>query len=142
MSKREKKRQKYEKNYFKKNPCLDPFTCLNCGWYVIPDQAGTSHRNHCPNCLSSKHVDESPGDRKARCGGRMQAVSVWLRPDSEWAIIHHCTQCGKMGSNRIAADDNPMKLMALAIKPLASDKLKQKQMKKMIGTMERISNFL
>lgn len=25
--------------------------------------------NHCPNCLSSKHVDEMPGDREAKCGG-------------------------------------------------------------------------
>ncbi|HIF95220.1 MAG TPA: RNHCP domain-containing protein [Myxococcales bacterium] len=24
---------------------------------------GTEHRNHCPNCLSSKHADEHPGHR-------------------------------------------------------------------------------
>ena len=29
-------------------------------------------------------------------------------------------QCGQMSSNRIAADDNPMKLMSIAMKPLTS----------------------
>ncbi|HJB08321.1 MAG TPA: RNHCP domain-containing protein, partial [Candidatus Enterocloster faecavium] len=37
----------------------------------------------------------------------------------EWAIIHRCRRCGQMSSNRIAADDNPMKLMSIAMKPLS-----------------------
>ena len=36
----------------------------------------------------------------------------------EWAIIHRCKRCGKLSSNRVAADDNPMKLMSIAMKPL------------------------
>ena len=27
--------------------------------------AGTQHRNHCPNCLTSLHLDNEPGDRAA-----------------------------------------------------------------------------
>ena len=36
--------------------------------------AGTQHRNHCPNCLSSLHLDIEPGDREADCGGIMDPV--------------------------------------------------------------------
>ena len=38
----------------------------------------------------------------------------------EWAIIHRCKRCGKLSSNRVAANDNPMKLMSIAMKPLCS----------------------
>jgi len=47
-------------------------------------------------------------------------VAVWVRKDGEWAIIHRCKRCGKLSSNRVAADDNPMKLMSIAMKPLCS----------------------
>lgn len=81
--------------------------------------AGTEQRNHCPNCLSSLHVDNEPGDRQANCGGIMDPVAVWVRKGGEWAIIHRCRRCGALSSNRIAADDNPMKLMSIAMKPVA-----------------------
>lgn len=82
--------------------------------------AGTQHRNHCPNCLTSLHLDNEPGDRAADCGGQMEPVAVWVRKGGEWAIVHRCTRCGTLRSNRTAADDNPMKLMSIALKPLAS----------------------
>lgn len=50
----------------------------------------------------------------------MDAVAVWVRKNGEWAIIHRCRQCGIMSSNRVAADDNPMKLMSIAMKPLTA----------------------
>ena len=84
--------------------------------------AGNDHRNHCPNCLSSLHVDEEPGDRASDCGGIMEPVAVWVRKGGEWAIIHRCKRCGKLSSNRVAADDNPMKLMSIAMKPLCRRK--------------------
>lgn len=56
--------------------------------------------------------------------------------NGEWAVIHRCTVCGKMGSNRIAADDNPMKLMALALRPYGSPRLDPKRIKNMVKTME------
>ena len=45
-------------------------------------------------------------------------MAVWVRKGGEWAIIHRCKRCGKLSSNRVAADDNPMKLMSIAMKPL------------------------
>ena len=48
----------------------------------------------------------------------MEPVSVWVKKYGEWAIIHRCRQCGKLSANRVAADDNPMKLMSIAMKPL------------------------
>ena len=41
--------------------------------------AGAQHRNHCPNCLISLHLDNEPGDRAADCGGQMEPVAVWVR---------------------------------------------------------------
>lgn len=116
---RENKKKTYQKNYYKNHPCAETFTCKVCGREVIPEGAGSQHRNHCPYCLSSKHLDIEPGDRAAECGGTMEPVAVWVRKNGEWAIIHRCKICGILSSNRIAADDNPMKLMSIAMKPVS-----------------------
>ena len=89
-----------------------------CTRPTTPQNAGSDHRNHCPNCLSSLHVDIEPGNRASDCGGIMEPVAVWVRRGGEWAIIHRCKRCGALSSNRVAADDNPMKLMSIAMKPL------------------------
>lgn len=115
---RENKRIKYSKGYYKNNPCKENFVCKVCGRPVVPEGAGSGHRNHCPNCLSSLHIDEEIGDRASDCGGIMEPIGVWVRKSGEWAIIHRCKRCGKISSNRTAADDNPMKLMSIALKPL------------------------
>lgn len=117
---RENKKRSYEKGYYKTHPCGETFTCKVCGRLVTPGEAGTDHRNHCPYCLSSQHLDIEPGDREADCGGVMEPIAVWVRKNGEWAIIHRCRICGALSSNRIAADDNPLKLMSLAVKPLSS----------------------
>ena len=87
---------------------------------MVPEAAGSGHRNHCPNCLSSLHVDEEPGDRASDCGGVMDPIGVWVRRDGEWALIHRCRVCGALRSNRAAGDDNPAKLLAIAARPLAA----------------------
>ena len=115
---RENKRKLYEKGYYKTHPCNETFTCKVCGWIVTPEGAGSGHRNHCPNCLSSLHLDVEPGDRAADCGGIMDAVAAWGRKNGEWAVVHRCRRCGALSSNRVAADDNPVKLMGIALKPL------------------------
>lgn len=76
---RENKRKQFQKGYYKTHGCSDIFTCKVCGRQVVPEGAGSSHRNHCPNCLSSLHVDIEPGDRESDCGGIMEPVSVWVR---------------------------------------------------------------
>ncbi len=116
---RENKRKLLDKNYYRENPSDEPFKCQFCGRLVTSQNAGTRHRNHCPYCLCSKHLDIVPGDRAADCGGTMEPIAVWVRKNGEWAVIHRCRVCGALSSNRIAADDNPLKLMSLAVKPLA-----------------------
>ncbi len=115
---RENKRRLYEKGYYKTHPCNEVFTCRLCGRTVVPEGAGSDHRNHCPNCLTSLHVDVEPGDRASDCGGLMDAIALWVRKNGECAVIHRCRRCGALSSNRVAADDNPMKLMSIALKPL------------------------
>lgn len=96
------------------------FVCQACGAVIAQEGAGSRHRNHCPKCLASLHLDEQPGDRASLCKGVMDAIGVWVRKDGEWAILHRCRKCGAIHSNRIAADDNPIKLVSIALKPLAS----------------------
>ena len=117
---RDNKKKSYTKGYYKDHPCSDTFECKHCGRTVVPEGAGSDHRNHCPYCLFSQHLDITPGDREADCGGVMEPIAVWVRKNGEWAIIHRCKVCGALSSNRIAADDNPMKLMSLAMKPVSS----------------------
>lgn len=69
---RENKRKRYSKGYFKTHSATDAFTCKGCGRLVVPEGAGSSHRNHCPYCLHSLHLDEEPGDRASTCHGRME----------------------------------------------------------------------
>lgn len=111
-------RQKRELD-FRHAPCTDSFTCKVCGALVTPEDAGSDHRNHCPQCLSSVHVDNRPGDRASLCKGVMDPIGVWVRKNGEWAVIHRCRSCGALCSNRIAADDNPTLLMSIALRPLA-----------------------
>ena len=58
----EYKRRHIRKDYYKDHPCRDTFVCKVCGNSVAPDGAGGVHRNHCPNCLSSVHLDNKPGE--------------------------------------------------------------------------------
>ena len=96
------------------------FICERCSQTVSPDVAGTAHRNHCPRCLWSLHVDMRPGDRRCGCKGVMEPIAVSVRYKGEWAIVHHCKRCAGVRINRIAGDDNELALMSLAVRPLAA----------------------
>ncbi|WP_460745709.1 RNHCP domain-containing protein [Nocardiopsis oceani] len=101
-------------------PVAESFRCAHCRLDVPLRALGTAHRNHCPHCLTSLHVDgRVPGDRVADCHGRMAATSVSARPDGEWLIIHRCLSCGELSANRVAGDDNARALVRLAVRPLA-----------------------
>jgi hypothetical protein len=95
------------------------FRCRHCRLDVSTEAPGTAHRNHCPNCLWSRHLDVVPGDRAAGCAAAMEAIAVCVRADGEWALVHRCTGCSAVRLNRIAGDDNPLALMRLAVRPLA-----------------------
>lgn len=94
------------------------FTCLHCGAVISPTPEGSKHRNHCPHCLWSRHVDLRTGDRRSGCRGPMEPVGIWVRPDGEWALLHSCRTCGLIRANRIAGDDDNRALLALALTPL------------------------
>ena len=87
----------------------------------MPEQApGTAYRNHCPNCLWSRHVDDdTPGDRESDCGSLMEPIGITVRRSGEWVLVHRCAGCDVINLNRTAGDDNPLVLLRLAVKPLA-----------------------
>lgn len=96
------------------------FTCIRCGSAVALHAHGTRHRNHCPACLWSRHVDDHIGDRLAPCGGAMEPLAVVVAETGEWSLMHRCKGCGRMRLNRIAGDDSELALLALALRPLAN----------------------
>ena len=97
----------------------DSFRCHHCGLDVPAQAPGTAHRNHCPNCLWSRHVDNRPGDRAADCGASMEPVAIAVRGGGEWVIVHRCRGCDTAHLNRSAGDDSPLLLLRLALRPLA-----------------------
>ena len=96
------------------------FRCGRCQ-LDVPEQApGTAHRNHCPNCLWSRHVDDdTPGDRESDCGSLMEPIGITVRGSGEWVLVHRCAGCDVINLNRTAGDDSPLVLLRLAVKPLA-----------------------
>lgn len=96
------------------------FRCGHCRLDVSTHAIGTEHRNHCPNCLWSRHLDDdSPGDRASECGSLMEPIAISVRGAGEWVVVHRCTGCHTLSLNRTAGDDNPLILLRLAVRPLA-----------------------
>ena len=91
-------------------------TCANCGKVFDLSLKGSKHRDHCPHCLCSLHVDTKPGVRKAWCGtgeyGSSDFKSSILRPIARSSpqlptyIKYQCEKCGKEKINIQAFDDN------------------------------------
>ncbi len=49
----------------------------------------------------------------------MEPIGIEVRHDGEWAIIHRCTGCHILRTNRIGGDDDERALLALALRPIA-----------------------
>lgn len=116
------------------------FTCKHCGRYVSARTAvsGVVNRNHCPYCLHSRHVDLfKPGDRLCACKGVMAPIGLTVKRsrdkyarglNGELMLVHRCTACGTLSINRIAADDDTLKILESlerALENLAQDCLVQ-----------------
>lgn len=86
----------------------EDFTCEHCGHAV----KGNGYTNHCPKCLWSKHVDVNPGDRAAKCGGLMKAVS-YEKNSEGFTILHQCVICGYQKRNKLSPDDDLARLSEL-----------------------------
>ena len=90
------------------------FRCRKCRQLIGAPASGGRHRNHCPNCLHSLHVDLShPGDRRSECHSLMRPRGIIERRNGEQMILHECLGCGKTQPTRVAADDSPLLLMRL-----------------------------
>lgn len=100
------------------------FRCMHCGAYVVSDPAYSAvrHRNHCPYCLWSRHLDHwRAGDRLSACKAPMKPLGLTFKQspkrynhgNGELMLCHQCTDCGTVSINRIAADDDPDRLYAL-----------------------------
>lgn len=78
------------------------FTCGRCGLGVAPlGRAGC--RNHCPRCLTSRHVDGGgPGDRASDCGALMTAVAARTEARRGIVLEHRCDTCGTVRVNKLA----------------------------------------
>ncbi|MCA9859303.1 MAG: RNHCP domain-containing protein [Thermomicrobiales bacterium] len=91
----------------------EAFKCGHCKTFVGPPISGGRHRNHCPLCLYSKHVDCTPGDRRNECRSLMKPVGTAFRRNGEQVIVHECLGCGDVRYCRAAADDHPLVCMRL-----------------------------
>lgn len=79
----------------------EDFKCEHCGMSV----KGNGYTNHCPQCLYSKHVDNSPGDRANLCGGLMKPIRI-EKKGKDYNIIHKCVICGIEKSNKAVKEDD------------------------------------
>ena len=91
----------------------EEFKCGRCKTFVGPPISGGRHRNHCPLCLHSKHVDHAPGDRKNECRSLMEPIGTAFRRNGEQVIVHRCLGCGEVRYCRAAADDHLLVCMRL-----------------------------
>ncbi|MCI8347132.1 MAG: RNHCP domain-containing protein [Bacilli bacterium] len=94
------------------NEIDESFTCEKCGFHV--ERLGYSCRDHCPNCLYSKHVDKNPGDRKNKCQGLLKPIGMEKFKDT-YKIVYLCEKCGKGHKNIMAKDDNMHVLINLSV---------------------------
>ena len=94
------------------------FTCGHCHRFIGLLPSGGSHRNHCPLCLYSRHVDETrSGDRASTCRALMEPIGAFQRPNGEHVLVHRCLGCGFERFNRIAADDDFDLVLSLPVLP-------------------------
>lgn len=98
----------------------EPFVCVHCGRQVPP--SGVTSRDHCPFCLTSRHVDRFPGDRANPCGGVLRPVSAEPHPKKGFVILYRCQTCGEIVRCRAVLSgccpDDTEKLIALTAHPM------------------------
>lgn len=93
----------------------EEFICEVCGKKVKP--LGYTARNHCPYCLSSKHLDINPGDRACTCHGILKPIAIEPTKKDSYKIVFKCQKCGEIKRNRIATDDNYDRILELMASP-------------------------
>jgi hypothetical protein len=114
------------------------FVCMHCHNFVSAQTAvsGVHNRNHCPYCLSSRHLDlYAAGDRLAACKARMQPIGLTLKrrhkkyarfDPGELMLVHRCDECNRLAINRVAADDDNEALLAIFHSSLQIDQHRER----------------
>ena len=75
----------------------EAFKCESCQKDV--PKAASSCRNHCPFCLSSKHVDTFPGDRANPCKGLLRAFAYSESSQKGLTLHFKCEKCAQITQN-------------------------------------------
>lgn len=91
----------------------EEFICENCGKHV--PKLEYSCRNHCNQCLHSKHVDKNPGDREEECRGVLEPIGLETNSKKGYVIIFKCKKCGEIRKNKAAEDDNMDLIIKLSV---------------------------
>ena len=94
----------------------EDYICDVCGDEV--KALGYTARDHCPNCLASKHVDINPGDRACECKGILEAIGIEKSKKDTLKIIYKCKSCGMIKRNKMATDDNYDLIIKLSSNPV------------------------
>ena len=89
----------------------EEFVCEVCNKNV--SKLEYTARDHCPFCLSSKHLDVNPGDRSSDCGGVLIPVDIEKGKKDTYKIIYKCNKCGEIKKNKMAIDDNFDKVLEI-----------------------------
>ena len=111
------------------------FQCRHCRQHVLvhPFFSGVQHRNHCPYCLWSRHLDLfQAGDRLSACKGNMRPLGLTAKrtrskyaaaDQGELMLVHRCEECGKLSANRLAADDDAELVLRVYVESFGLDSL-------------------
>lgn len=68
------------------------------------------------------------------CGGSMEPIGSFQRPNGEYVIVHYCLGCGFERFNRIAADDDFDLVLSLPeLAPRTSREVKAQRLEEEVG---------
>ena len=68
------------------------------------------------------------------CGGSMEPIGSFQRPNGEYVIVHCCLDCGLERFNRIAGDDDFDLVLSLPVlPPRTSREVKAQRLQEEVG---------
>ena len=68
------------------------------------------------------------------CGGSMEPIGSFQRPNGEYVIVHSCLDCGLERFNRIAGDDDFALVLSLPVlAPRTSREVKAQRLEGEVG---------
>ena len=65
----------------------------------------------------------------------LEPISIWVKPNGQWEIIQRCRACGEMKNSPMSEDDSPIKILAVASRPLSSPPFPVERMEELTKIM-------